>query len=245
MSSDSDVGGSIEAVSEQYRALVNVLKNPPPNMSHASAIQLCADNFADALLVALAHRKVSVETALRSIQLSNSSTGNNVFADVDRLGHLVSEIAGHLIEQVRGTLGVSTHALASLRGFVARPHEVGQGASLLAFHALVKGCLRCFSTVGPNQGETVRAPDPVAELELLAPDLIFAARDHAAEIVGVINVIAMTEVDPPLEKGITAILKQLSDPTQDIPELVRSAAETALSRRRVPSDAIPPLADDE
>ena len=231
-SPDASGGGApIDFTRDAYAALVQVAHKPPPGVPHAAAIDICATNFSNNMVPALKRGQVSIELALKYLQLTNPFSGNNVFAETGPLPHLVPHVAEHIIERVRAGAAISVRALASLRGYVASPHDIGVDASMAAFNALIAGCSRCFTISTPHQVEPPSAPDPVAEVSLLGPELNWVATKHPAPVAEVVARIDGVFVEPVLARGIDAIMKDLADPNANIPPEVRHVAKIALARR--------------
>lgn len=232
LSPDTSGGGATtDFTGDAYAALVRVLHQPPPGISHVAAIDICAMNFSNNMVPALKRGLVSIEMALKYLSLTNPVTANNVFAETRHFPRLMQDVADHISERVRDGAAISVHTLASLRGYVASPHEIGTDASIAAFKALVAGCSRCFTVSDPHQSAPASAPDPVAEISLLAPELRWTATKHPGPVAEVITRITTISVASPLAQGVDNILAELSDPNGDIPGEVRHAAKIAKSRR--------------
>ena len=88
-----------------------------------------------------------------------------------------------------------------------------------------------FTTSTPHQVEPPSAPDPVAEVSLLGPELNWVATKHPAPVAEVVARIDGVFVEPVLAQGIDAIMKDLADPNANIPPEVRHVAKIALARR--------------
>ena len=224
-------GAAADYTRDAYVALVKVLHDPPVDISHAAAIEICVMNFSNTMVPALKRRIVSTELALKYLALKNPFTGDNVFAETRYLPGLVRHVAEDVIDRVKGGWAVSQPTLAALRGYVVSPHEIGVDSSIAAFKALIAGCSRCFCTSAPHEGGETSAPDPIAEISVLAPELRWVAAHHPREIADVVSRVSEIPVHALLAPGFDKVLAELSDPDAKIPPEVRHAAKVARARR--------------
>lgn len=233
LSPDGIEGGSppVDHARDSYVALVRVLHDPPSTVPLNVAIAICAGNFRNNLLPALYRGILTPDVALRYIALKNPNSGVNVFLETRHLPTLVERVADVIKERTARGVAISDHALASLRGYVASPHEIGCDSSVAAFEAFIVGLTRYYTVSSPDQIYQPEAPDPVAAVATLGADLRWAAPRHPREIADVVARIADIRVEPLLSPGIDSVLRSLTHEEGRIPKVVKDAARLALSRR--------------
>lgn len=222
---------SVDHARDSYVALVRVLHDPPTSAPLSVAIGICASNFANNLIPALYRGTTPVEVALKYLNLKNPQSGVNVFLETRHLAPLVARVAEFVQERIAKGGGVSDFVLASLRGFVVSPNDIGIEASVAAYKAFMSGLTRCYVVSLPDQLFQPEAPNPLAEVSLLGAELRRIAARNPQGIAGVVARIADVPVNPLLAAGVDSLLTQLSKDDPCIPPVVREAALQAISRR--------------
>jgi hypothetical protein len=217
---------------DSYVALVRVLHDPPSSAPLNVAVAICASNFRNDVVPALYRGLLTPDVALRYMALKNPHSGVNVFLETGHLSTLVEHVAAVVRERIERGAAISDYALASLRGYVASPYEIGREASVAAFKAFMIGLTRSYTITAPDQICDPGPLDPSAAVSALGAELGWAAPRHPIEIAGVVASIADTRVEPLLAPALEGVLVQLSKEGGRIPSIVREAALQGLSRRR-------------
>lgn len=216
---------------DSYVALVRVLHDPPASAPLSVAVAICASNFANTLIPALYRGTTTIDVALRYLGLRNPYSGANVFLETSHLSPLVMGVAQVVQERIAKGNAVSDYVLASLRGFIVSPNDIGSEASVAAYKAFMAGLTRCYVISSPEQLDKPVAPDPLVEVSLLGAELRWVAVRHPKEVGDVVGRIADIQVDPLLSQGVDSILAHLSEEGDHIPQSVRYAALQAIARR--------------
>jgi hypothetical protein len=234
LSPDGIDGGAppLDHARDSYVALVRVLHDPPSSAPLKVAIAICASNFRNNVVPALYRGLLTPDVALRYMALKSPHTDVNVFLETGHLSFLVEHVAEVVRERIERGAAISDYALASLRGYVASPHEIGREASVAAFKAFMIGLTRCYTVTAPGQICDPVALDPCAAVSALGAELRWAAPRHPAEIADVVASLADIRVEPLLSPALEGVLLQLSVDDGRIPLIVREAARQGLSRRR-------------
>lgn len=228
---ESSGGSGLEFTRDAYVALVKVLHEAPADVPQSLAIAVCANNFANNMVVALKRGFLSPEVALDYLSLGMPDSGRNVFAETKHLAPLVGHVAEHIIERIESGSAVSAEGFEDLRKFIAMPHDLGVDTSVLAYRALIAGCTRSFTVSSPLQGIFNVCPDPQAHVQLLGRDLRCAALEHPREVAALVARMGEIPVPLPLVVGVNSIFDELSRPGSATPAEVQHEAKIAKARR--------------
>lgn len=222
---------SVDHARDSYVALVRVLHDPPTSVPLNVAIGICASNCANNLIPALYRGTTPVEVALKYLNLKNPQSGVNVFLETRHLAPLVARVAEFVQERIAKGGGVSDYVLASLRGYIVSPNDIGSEVSVAAYKAFMTGLTRCYVISVPDQLSQPEAPDPLALISLLGAELRRGAARNPQGIADVVTRIANVPVNPLLSPVVDSMLSRLSEVDAFIPHVVREAALQGIARR--------------